>query len=218
MQALRYVYLFGFITTGASLECEHCYGLGSACRSPKKICPVHKDICYTGYSESTLEGTFVKNIIKGCESTDLCSLGPIHLHISGNKYYNARYACCPWNNCQDVFPKLRPIENEEEVAVQCPSCYSWTGKCGTDVVNCTRKETYCFFLTLENTINGTTKLNTMKGCTSKAVCEAMQTGFFSRILKDIQQMNCSSLVSKGSWLSGLLPPTLFGLLLQKVCL
>nr|XP_020634001.1 phospholipase A2 inhibitor subunit gamma B-like [Pogona vitticeps]XP_020634003.1 phospholipase A2 inhibitor subunit gamma B-like [Pogona vitticeps] len=215
MQALlRHLYLFVLLATGASLECEHCQGSSNVCSGPKEACPADKDICYTGYSEDTLEGTLAQNIVKGCESTDLCSLGPVHLHVSNDKYYNARYACCPWNNCNDVFPKLLPIKEEKKV-VQCPACYSWTGECGSDVVNCTGKEIYCFSLTSKIITNGTSFV-TMKGCTSKAVCETMKTGALAMIIKEVKEMRCTSLISKGSRLFGPLLPSFFGFLFEKI--
>ncbi|XP_072836061.2 uncharacterized protein LOC110070644 [Pogona vitticeps] len=101
-----------------------------------------------------------------------------HCQGSGNVCSGPKEACpadkdiCYTGYSEDTL--VLPIKEEKKV-VQCPACYSWTGECGSDVVN-----------------YGTSFV-TMKGCTSKAVCETMKTGALAMIIKEVKEMRCTFL-------------------------
>ncbi|XP_062818812.1 phospholipase A2 inhibitor gamma subunit B-like isoform X2 [Anolis carolinensis] len=191
------------------------------CTGPKQRCPVKKDTCAISLSESTLDGTTVVTIEKGCESSNICRFPTIEIYLGRDQYYRANVVCCTGDKCRDATPKLPEMPTQHN-GKHCLSCYSWETKCHKEMVDCLGMDTYCFQMEsrIHTNANGSHLDRTIKGCTTKSVCSLLAAGQ-SPIwgsYATLKNAECKPRHSKGFHSTSCSLASIFWLLLLKIFL
>ncbi|XP_053254106.1 phospholipase A2 inhibitor and Ly6/PLAUR domain-containing protein-like isoform X1 [Podarcis raffonei] len=214
---LRLFPFFVILTTGASLECEVCYGLGTRCSGKMATCSPKKDTCVIAFAESTLEGRKIRTVEKTCDSSKVCSTPSAFFYLGLGRTFRMYLVCCTGDNCKNAKPKLPQVERKVN-GKQCPTCYSSSEVCHAKLVNCTGLESYCFDVATSTYINGQRQRSIMKGCTTKSICASINRGQADLLTGAdvVEKATCTPEISRGSQSSALLLPTFPVLLLQKI--
>ncbi|XP_054854908.1 phospholipase A2 inhibitor and Ly6/PLAUR domain-containing protein-like [Eublepharis macularius] len=111
-----------------------------------------------------------------------------------------------------------PTENYTN-GVQCPACYSTSNSCVSEIINCTGFEDHCFELVSSTRVGEKVIEATMKGCTTKSICLALEEGRSFPIKRSglaVKEGKCLPRFSRASQPTGLLFPAFSGLLLMKI--
>ncbi|KAL8219564.1 UNVERIFIED_CONTAM: hypothetical protein K2H54_027184 [Gekko kuhli] len=212
MEALLKLFFFSaLLTSGTSLECETCIGVGKGCSGDQMTCPAGHDSCAVGLTESSMGSVRVEVIVKGCTSSNSCKKGPIYANF-GRAKARGSMVCCTGTACQRASPRLPPI-NTTANGKQCPACYSLSGSCVQEVAYCTGSENYCMDAHLHGDAGQISMDTTMKGCASEQVCYGLQDGINS--FGKVKTGRCRA-SSKGSPASGSILLVLSGILVKKV--
>ncbi|XP_067317428.1 phospholipase A2 inhibitor and Ly6/PLAUR domain-containing protein-like isoform X1 [Anolis sagrei] len=195
------------LSTGASLECETCTSSSSICTGRMKTCSYDEDTCFTLLSETSGVGVKTYVIAKGCSNSQFCKREPNVLNFGQRRFQRDAVSCCVGNECAGVYPRLKPI-NTTTNGKKCPACLSVTGRCPSEVVQCTGFDDYCFHM-VTPAIKGT--VVTTKGCTTSSTCNKFQAtqgiGY--------SEVECQQ-ASKASWIPGSPLLVLSGFLWMKV--
>ncbi|XP_061452701.1 phospholipase A2 inhibitor NAI-like isoform X3 [Rhineura floridana] len=221
MQTLLKPFVFFLLLTkGTSLECDVCADIGTSCTGNKKVCREGQDTCVIVFLESTLNGKVLQTVMKGCGSSDTCNSPPKHLNMGRGKSIRTSLTCCIGEACANSTPPVPRVESKTN-GKQCPSCYSSSGTCITEMVNCTGSERYCFDVFSRSNADSRARDMIMKGCTTKSACESINKGvplIWEENNAVIIKAKCTPDPSRGTRSSGLLLPTFSGLLLLKILL
>ncbi|XP_077788700.1 phospholipase A2 inhibitor NAI-like isoform X2 [Podarcis muralis] len=241
---LRSFLFFVLLTKGNSLECETCADVGTNCMGRMKTCVEGQDTCIVVFLESIIDGKVLQTVVKGCAPSYKCSYPPKHMTIGKGKSIRTSLRCCTGKNCRLIVPPRSPLLlsspilrtenllhyptpsvlsaqriNPKANGKQCPSCYSWSGTCNADMVNCTGPERFCFDVLSRSKADGEFRDIIMKGCTIKSTCAAMNKGM-PPILEEkdtiVVNARCTPDPSRGSRSSGLYLPIFSGLLFLKI--
>nr|XP_034973508.1 phospholipase A2 inhibitor subunit gamma B-like [Zootoca vivipara] len=220
MQTLLASFLFFvLLTKGNSLECETCTDVGNICNGRRKTCAEGQDTCIVVFTDTIIDGKLLQTIVKSCAFSDKCHYPPKHMTIGKGKSIRSTLHCCTGNACALIAPPHSQPINLKANGKQCPSCYSWSGACHADMVNCTGKEKFCFDVLSRSKADGEVKDIIMKGCTIKSTCVTMNRGI-PPILEEkdttIVNARCTPDPSRGSQSSGLYLPIFSGLLFLKI--
>ena len=70
------------LRTGASLQCETCFGVNKSCNGPQKTCEYGLDACATITSEVTIGGVIGFSVVKSCYAKSQCSSPPPNVELS----------------------------------------------------------------------------------------------------------------------------------------
>ncbi|XP_061453305.1 phospholipase A2 inhibitor NAI-like [Rhineura floridana] len=172
MQILLGIFLgFLLITTGASLECEVCIGIGYSCTGRMQTCEAGKDTCFVTVVENLLGEFPIQTVVKGCGFSSDCNLGPQYMNFGHGQEVRTEVACCVGEACRTASAQLPPRITKTN-GKQCPACYSLiSGGCNPhEVVNCVGPQNDCLDLAATVTY-GTVVINTVqKGCVTRGVC------------------------------------------------
>ncbi|XP_044291221.1 uncharacterized protein LOC123026052 [Varanus komodoensis] len=164
------------------------------------------------------DGATTQSEIKGCETLEVCTLPALELNMGGGKIYRAGVVCCTGSNCKQVSPEL-PETDSTANGIQCPACYSSSGTCASEMVNCTGAEKHCFDVNTVQMSDGNQIEYILRGCTTESVCLTIKSGRSPIVGGDrVKKASCRPDVSQGAPPSGLLLPAFSGLLLVKVLL
>ncbi|XP_053122820.1 phospholipase A2 inhibitor and Ly6/PLAUR domain-containing protein-like [Hemicordylus capensis] len=165
------------VTTGTSLECEVCTGIGTSCTGRMQTCEAGKDTCIIGMSESSIVGINFQMIMKSCESSRHCNLGPQYMDFGQGIAIRTMVNCCVGDACRTAAPQVPPVITGLN-GKQCPACYSmFSNTCSAgEMVDCVGPETQCLDLAATIT-HGTVVINTVqKGCVTKGTCNDLSLG------------------------------------------
>ncbi|XP_061452700.1 phospholipase A2 inhibitor gamma subunit B-like isoform X2 [Rhineura floridana] len=168
----------------------------------------------------TKDGKVLQTVMKGCGSSDTCNSPPKHLNMGRGKSIRTSLTCCIGEACANSTPPVPRVESKTN-GKQCPSCYSSSGTCITEMVNCTGSERYCFDVFSRSNADSRARDMIMKGCTTKSACESINKGvplIWEENNAVIIKAKCTPDPSRGTRSSGLLLPTFSGLLLLKILL
>nr|XP_034973504.1 uncharacterized protein LOC118086226 [Zootoca vivipara] len=172
-----------FITTGASLECEICEGLGHSCSGPTNKCPPGFDRCAIMLSETTV-GIKLKAIVKSCVPSSACNHGVNVINMGQTGRVETQVFCCVGDECRTMTPTLMPAKPKPNGKV-CPACYALHSlECEEEEeVKCSGDENYCLDLSGTTTAEALVVTTIMKGCTNSATCQELNehSGSFSGI-------------------------------------
>ncbi|XP_044291272.1 phospholipase A2 inhibitor NAI [Varanus komodoensis] len=108
---------------------------------------------------------------KSCVYNDDCDLGLIDLTYGEGQFMRENTFCCSGSPCVTPPLEFSAFRSKVQNGKICPGCSSLSSVCLDEVVHCKGADNYCFgFVTYkeDDTINSTTK-----GCTTKAVCAAL---------------------------------------------
>ncbi|XP_077192574.1 phospholipase A2 inhibitor and Ly6/PLAUR domain-containing protein-like isoform X2 [Paroedura picta] len=161
-------------------------------------------------------GKIIQNIVKGCESSSMCTFKTIYMNIAPNRTLRASTFCCKGTDCQKVSPELPPIHTTLN-GNQCPACFSLMSYCVNDTVKCVGPESHCFTMDSNVGSTGLAVKAIMKGCSSKSYCDIYDTRktSYRRLGFDVERLDCRASKSTGPESTGS-PFLLFsGLLLMK---
>ncbi|XP_053254102.1 phospholipase A2 inhibitor NAI-like isoform X3 [Podarcis raffonei] len=216
---LRSFLFFVLLTKGNSLECETCTDVGTSCMGRMKTCVEGQDTCIVVFLESIIDGKVLQTVVKGCASSEKCSYPPKHMTIGKGKSIRTSLSCCTGSDCASIVPPRSQQINPKANGKQCPSCYSWSGTCNADMVNCSGPERFCFDVLSRSKTGGEFRDIIMKGCTIKSTCAAMNKGI-PPILEEkdtiVVNARCTPDPSRGSRSSGLYLPIFSGLLFLQI--
>ncbi|XP_062996520.1 phospholipase A2 inhibitor NAI-like [Elgaria multicarinata webbii] len=165
---------FVLVNTGTALECEVCIGIGTDCTGSMQTCEAGKDTCVIAVTENTMSGLPILTVVKACESSNTCNLGPQYMHFGQRLNMRTGITCCVGDACRTVTPQLPPVITESN-GKQCPACYNViSGNCNQDeTVDCFGPESECLDLSATVT-HGTVVVNTVqKGCVTRGVCDGL---------------------------------------------
>ncbi|XP_025027560.1 phospholipase A2 inhibitor and Ly6/PLAUR domain-containing protein-like, partial [Python bivittatus] len=143
LYVLRSVFLS--LSSVATLECEVCSDIGTNCTGNMKTCDDQQNTCFIILILSTLEDTVMQTVAKGCESKEVCKTPKSHLNMGQGKILQASLICCTKDACKTARPQLPPLKTEVN-RKHCPACYSGSGTCDEEMLNCTGPEKYCFHM------------------------------------------------------------------------
>uniref|UniRef100_A0A6J0V6G9 Phospholipase A2 inhibitor and Ly6/PLAUR domain-containing protein-like n=1 Tax=Pogona vitticeps TaxID=103695 RepID=A0A6J0V6G9_9SAUR len=162
---------FVLVTTGATLECEVCAGVGTTCTGSMQTCEAGEDTCVIAVSESSVMGIQTKSVIKMCESSSICQHGPQYMHFGHGQDMRTSLVCCVGDACRTATPQLPPIISKPN-GKQCPACFNvFSGNCNPNkTVDCVGPETECLDLEATVTYGKIVAAVMQKGCVTKGAC------------------------------------------------
>ncbi|XP_029472696.1 phospholipase A2 inhibitor and Ly6/PLAUR domain-containing protein-like [Rhinatrema bivittatum] len=178
------------LSTGDFLQCEECHSDEADCKGDTKICSPGTKPCTTFLVEVTIDGSTDTKLSKSCGG-DLCN-ETVSL-TAGLFRSRARSVCCTKDLCNSgptAFPEIDTKEN----GLTCPSCFaSSPDLCkSADTVKCTGPEDRCVRYT-DSIFTGFQTINqTVHGCVSKNVCEAMAKGEKYLELGQVSDFECTT--------------------------
>ncbi|KAM6428681.1 phospholipase A2 inhibitor CgMIP-I-like [Liasis olivaceus] len=103
--SLQIFFLFEFLRTVATLECEVCSDIGTNCTGNVKTCDDQQNTCFVILIHSTLEDTVLQTVAKGCESKEVCKTTKSHLNMGQGKILQASLICCTKDACKTARPQ-----------------------------------------------------------------------------------------------------------------
>nr|XP_020634344.1 uncharacterized protein LOC110070957 [Pogona vitticeps] len=210
------IYCLSFILVqGVSLECEFCSASGNHCSGRMITCSPGHDTCLIVLFESTLGDMMVQRLTKSCAISTACTSSTEYMNMGRGKLLRTAVLCCTGRACKTAAPQLLPLEKKTN-GKQCPACYSRTGACNPDLLNCTGSEKYCFDLFARTYTPDEITTSFMMGCTTKAGCDAIDHGttpYLEGIDTVVVKSRCLQTdTSKGFRSSRSLLPTFSGVL------
>ncbi|XP_053122860.1 phospholipase A2 inhibitor and Ly6/PLAUR domain-containing protein-like [Hemicordylus capensis] len=166
------------VTTGTTLECEVCTGIGTSCTGKMQTCEAGEDTCTIAVSECTVAGfNFqIPLIFKACESSRYCNLGPHYLDFGHGFSLRTMVSCCVGDACRTATPQVPPIITRLN-GKQCPACFSSYNSCSAgDMVDCVGPQTECLDLAVTVTHGTVVSSRVQKGCVTKGACDDVSRG------------------------------------------
>nr|XP_034973505.1 phospholipase A2 inhibitor subunit gamma B-like [Zootoca vivipara] len=145
------------LTPGDLLECEKCTAEGTSCKGSVKRCSPDDDTCVVFLTEFKIGDSLE------CET---CT--EVGLNCTG-KMENcsaAEYSCVV---AVAEIVAVPPISSKAN-GKKCPACFTQYSQCSTEEAECTGDEDHCLDATIKS---GAVEI-TVKGCTTKSYCAAVQ--------------------------------------------
>ncbi|XP_053547222.1 uncharacterized protein LOC128639095 [Bombina bombina] len=152
-------------STGNSLLCKKCQGIGSTCEGPIVNCPAGY-VCGSLYSSTTVGSQRDVFISRFCTPASLCnSQGDIR-NVDGTILVAT--ACCYTDLCTPILPQLPSMSNQKN-GLTCPSCLAANAaQCDPqNIVKCTGNENKCILYS-RTSLGGKFAV---RGCATQNICD-----------------------------------------------
>ncbi|XP_075045912.1 phospholipase A2 inhibitor and Ly6/PLAUR domain-containing protein-like isoform X2 [Mixophyes fleayi] len=161
--------LSALATTGCSLDCMRCMGLGiSYCTEGPMITCTSGEVCTTLYQVTASDGKASESVFRSCGPKTQCD--KIGSFTVIDKRTRMGVSCCSTNNCTSPLPLLIPGNSAKNGKV-CPSCADENEACtGTETMQCLGNENQCLLQVTKKT-GLSDGVESYRGCTTKSVCD-----------------------------------------------
>ncbi|XP_039174695.1 phospholipase A2 inhibitor subunit gamma B-like [Crotalus tigris] len=185
MQALlKLLFCFLLLAKGGCLKCEICVSNSTSCTGPKQNC-TKGDTCIVAITISTMEQVPEYNFEKKCGFSSSCDNSQMYYNVGNGQMFRHKQYCCTEETCSKISPTLPTLQKDPE-GKKCPACNSLGEPCKEDSkVECSGDDPECFILTMNLTLDGELIQHIMKGCSSKNMCDIMQSGVESVLDRNV---------------------------------
>ncbi|XP_065099907.1 uncharacterized protein [Paramisgurnus dabryanus] len=146
-------------TYGRALKCNECIGVTGSCVSKETTCSSAANTCASATVVTTIGDTSVTMEAKTCDVIQSCGNGSFNVGVFRSK---VSMQCCNTDLCNSI-----NVPDYISNSGNGKKCYFCDGKSCWNTLNCLGNEDYC----IKATTNITSLPTTVKGCTTKSICD-----------------------------------------------
>ncbi|CAM5176141.1 unnamed protein product, partial [Eretmochelys imbricata] len=130
------------LATGACLQCEVCFGLGTSCTGDLEACAAGEDSCGIAVTASTV-GIKNQSILQGCMPSSQCKASPFSVNFGMGMRTQTSFACCLGEACKTATVTVPPADPKPN-GRRCPASFAvFADQCSEKTIQCTGDEPRC---------------------------------------------------------------------------